>query len=156
MALSESLYADLMESIEQVMTSRNVEEFKVAYPEEEYPGWPDPTYAEWLVTGRGLLISALHAECVHAGVLTTGTSGPGLGRATLTYPEMTTPVVIATPLDASFDSTYFHAVVESAGATSATVRVVQNTSATVLGISLLTVPTLASGASVHVMAFDAG
>lgn len=156
MALSETDYADLMESIEQVMTSRNVEEFKANYPLEEFPAWPDPTYAEWLVTGRALMIACLRSEGVVSGVLTTGTSGGTLGRATITYPEMTTPVVVATPLDASFDTTYFHAVAESVSSTSATVRVVQNTSAVVLGISLLTVPTLASGAVVHVMVYDAG
>lgn len=156
MALTETAYADLMESIEQVMTSRNVEDFKAAYPEEEFPGWPDPTYAEWLITGRALMIACMRAEGVASAVLTTGDSGPTLGRATLSFPAMVNPVVIASPLDATFDTTYFHAVVESVSTTSATVRVVQNTAAVVLGISLLTVPQLAASATVHVMVYDAG
>lgn len=156
MALSENDYAEWVESIEQTLSAHNLEIFKTEHPEEMYPDWPDPTYAQWLATSFAEFRAALRAESVVTARLTTGSSGPALGRATVTYPAMTTPVVVATVLDATFDTTYFHVVLESVASTSATVRVVQNTSAVVLGISLLTVPQLAASAPVHVMVYDAG
>lgn len=154
MAMSEAQYAEWLENTEQAITARNIEEYLVENP-GPYPPQPDPTYAEWLVTGRAQMLGCLAAGNVHAAVLTTGSSGATEGRVTLEYPEMTTPVVVAAVVDPTENNVYFQVVVESVGSESAVVRVTQNTSATVLGISLLTVPTLAAGVSVHVMAYDA-
>ena len=156
MGMSEAQYAEFMENTEQVITARNLEEFLAENPEAEYPPPPDPTYAEWLVAGRAQLAACLEAGNVHAAVLTTGSSGGDLGKATLEYPAMTTPVVVASVLDASQDNVYYQAAIESVGAEAAVVRVTETSGTTLLGIPLLTVPSLSAGATVYVMAYDAG
>ncbi|ASU00820.2 hypothetical protein NTR1_62 [Nocardia phage NTR1] len=155
MAMSAAQYAVWLENTEQAITARNIEEYLVENP-GPYPPAPDPTYAEWLVAGRAQMLECLEAGNVHAAVLTTGSTGAAEGRATLEYPEMTTPVVVATAVDPTENNVYYQVAVESVGSESAVVRVTQNTSVTLLGIAVLTVPTLAAGVTVHVMAYDAG
>lgn len=157
MAISDSDYAVFLENIEQTITARNIEEYLAENP-GPYPPAPDPTYAEWLPDACSQFKTLLGTSVttVHAAVLTTGTSGGGLGKATITYPSMTTPVVVATVLDATQDNTYFQTCVESTSSTSATVRVTTAAGVTILGIPVLQIPSLASGATVFVMAYDAG
>lgn len=154
MAMSQAQYATFMENTEQVITARNQEEYLALYP-GAFPA-PDPTYAEWLPTGHDQMVECMGAGNVHAAVLTTGSSGGGLGKATLTYPTMVTPVAVATVLDATQDNTYFQTCVESVSATQVVVRVTSASGLTLLGIPLLSQPSLAAGATVYVMVYDAG
>lgn len=160
MAISDSDYGVFMKNFEITLSARNQEEFLEMYPEAEYPPPPDPSYAELLPDTTDQFQEMLRTEFVSgravAAVLTTGSTGAAQGRATITYDTMTTPVVLAQVLDATWDTTYFTVVVESVSATSATVRVAQNTAVTVLGISVLALPSLAVGATVHVFVYDAG
>lgn len=152
MAMTEAQYADFMENTEQVITARNLEEYLVENPEAEYPPPPDPTYAELLVTGRAQMLDCLGEGNIQAAVLTTDSSG----NATLEYPEMDDPVISATVVDATDDTTFYQVVIQSVTSTAAVVRVTQNTAVTLLGIPVLTIPAAANGASVHVSAVDAG
>lgn len=107
MATSAQLHA-LLETIEQGITARNWEDYR-----EEYPDWPAPDipYSQWLAT----FLTQWHAcvPVVHAEVVTSGSDG----RATVTFEEMTAPVV------AVGQTTLHLVIVESVTATSATVRV---------------------------------
>lgn len=150
-------YAVFLENIEQTITARDQEEYLVENP-GPYPPQPDPSYAELLPVAAAQFKTMLAdgGTTVHAAALTTGTSGGGLGRATLTYPAMTTPVVVVSVQDATQDNTYYQCCVESAGSTSATVRVTSAAGVTLLGIPVLQIPALAGGVTVYVMAYDAG
>lgn len=158
MAITTATYAAFLDYINNTLTAENLEAYLAANPGATYPPPPDPSYAELLPLARDQFQDLLDSSsAVVAAVLTTGTSGGTLGRATINYPGgMATPVVLVSVIDATENNVYFQAVIESVGSNSATVRVTQNTSATVLGISLLTVPTLAAGATVHVLVYDAG
>ena len=83
-----------------------------------------------------------------------GTTGSD-GKLTVTYPEMETPVVTASVVDATQDNTYFQVAIESVSSTQAVLRVTQTAGTTLLGIPLLTVPSLAVGATVHVQVLPA-
>lgn len=155
MAISDGDYATFMENTEQVITARNQEEYLVLYP-GSFPD-PDPSYAEWLPVANAQFAEMLATgPTVHAAVLTTGTSGGGLGKATLTYPSMTTPVISVEVVDATQDNTYYQVCIESVSSTQAVVRVTVAAGVTILGIPVLQLPSLAAGATVHVMAYDAG
>lgn len=68
---------------------------------------------------------------------------------------METPVVTASVVDATQDNVYFQVAVESVSATQAVLRVTQTSGTALLGIPLLTVPSLAVGATVHVQVLPA-
>lgn len=59
-------------------------------------------------------------------------------------------MVTASVVDATQDNTYFQVAIESVSSTQAVLRVTQTAGTTLLGIPLLTVPSLAVGATVHV------
>ena len=156
MAISDGTYDDFLQNTFHAITAKNLEDYLAEYP-GSIPA-PDPSYAEWVPTARdqfaGMLPPA--GAVVHGAVLTTGTSGGGLGKATLTYPTMTTPVVVVSVMDATQDNTYFQCCVESVSANSAVVRVTSAAGVTLLGIPVLQIPALAGGVTVYVMAYDAG
>lgn len=153
MAMTLAQYETLMENIEQVITARNTEEYLAENPEAEYPPPPDPAYDVLKLTTYAQLLECLgDGASVVAERLTTGSNG----KATITFPAMTTPVVTAAVVDATVDNTYYQVVIESLTTTSAVVRVTQNSAVTVLGISVLSVPSAADGASVHVIVADQG
>lgn len=147
MSISQSEFNNLVELFEQTIIARNLEEYLLTDP-GAFPA-PDPSYAEVQVTTYDLFQQAVvdASSMVAAEVLTTGSDG----RATITYPETEDPVVAATVVDATADNQHFSIVVESVTTTQAVVRVLRTTAVTVLGISVLGLPTAANAASVHVM-----
>lgn len=151
MAVTLAEYETMLENIEQTITARNIEEYLVENPEAEFPPPPDPSYDEIKVTAYNQYLGCIGIVPV-AAVLTTD----GSGNATLEYAEMDDPVVSVAVVDATADNTYYQVVIESVSSTAAVVRVTQNTAVAILGIPVLTVPSAASGVSVHVMAVDAG
>lgn len=125
MATSAQLH-DLLETIEQAITARNWEDYRV-----EYPDWPAPDipYSLWLAT----LIAQWHGcvPAVHSEVVTSGADG----RATVQFDEMAAPVV------AIGQTTHHLVIVEAVTPTSVTVRVLDG-------------PTGVPGVGVHVTVTD--
>lgn len=163
MAVSEEDYGTWLETVEQTLSDGNIEEYLTLHPEEAgtWIDWPDPSYATRLAASLLLFRQILEDEGAFAGstvgaVLTTGSVGDEQGRATLTFPAMTTPVVTVSPLDAAADGMHFQAVVQAVTATSVTVRVTRFTIVNVSGFDVLAGPQLAPGVSVHVIVHDAG
>lgn len=153
MAVTMAQYETLMENIEQVITAKNIEDYLAENPEAEFPLPPDPPYSVLKVAGLAQLLECLGTGAtVVAERLTTASNG----KATITFPEMVNPVVSASVVDGTVDNTYYQVVIESLTSTSAVVRVTQNAAVTVLGISVLSVPAAANGASVHVIVADQG
>lgn len=148
MAITQTQFNELVELFEQTIIARNLEEYLATDP-GAFP-MPDPSYAEIRVTTYDLFQAAVIdvGSVVAAEVLTTASDG----RATITFPTTTGAVVTAAAVvDATADNVFYSVVVESVSTTGAVVRVVQNTAVVLLGISVLTVPVAANGASVHVI-----
>ncbi|WP_229434741.1 hypothetical protein [Nocardia farcinica] len=123
MALPQEQFDQLVESIEQMITARNIEEYR-----QTYPDWPPPPvpYAELKVTTRALFEACLPR--VHAAVATTGQDG----RAVVAFPELAVPVVSAVPAGV----VAYSVVVESVSSTGAVVRVLDGAGVGVAGVDV--------------------
>lgn len=104
----QTVFDELVEQIEQMITARNLEEYMIEYPDAEGPPIPyatvkETTYALWRES----------VPRVHAEVVTSGSDG----RATVTFEEMAAPVV------AVGQTTSHTVIVEAVTGTSVTVRV---------------------------------
>lgn len=146
MAPTLAQYEEMLENIEQVISTRNIEDYLTEFPESDFPLPPDPTYDELKVPAYEHFLSCI-SSAVKSEVLTTGSDG----RATITFPTTSGAVVTASVVDATADNVFYQVVIESVTSTQAVVRVTQNTAVTVLGIAVLSVPSAANAASVHVV-----
>lgn len=127
MAPTRAQIEEWLETLEQAITARNLDDYR-----QEYPDWPagEISYTEWVTTFLGQW-----RQCVpvtHTEVVVSGSDG----RAVVTFADITTPVV-------SIGQTTSHLViVETVAEGSVTVRVLDGGSG---------VP----GVNVHVTVTDA-
>ncbi|AXK88826.1 hypothetical protein SAMN05421776_108219 [Nocardia farcinica] len=123
MSLTMPQFEELVELIEQMITARNIEEYRLIYPDWEPPPVP---YAELKVTTFAAFEACLPR--VHAAVATTGQDG----RAAVAFPELAVPVVSAVPAGV----VAYSVVVESVSSTGAVVRVLDGAGVGVAGVDV--------------------
>ncbi|MEV5391933.1 hypothetical protein [Nocardia farcinica] len=121
-------FDEFIESVEQMITARNIEEYR-----QTYPDWPEPPVPYSVLREQTWQLWRQFVPSVHTELVITGEDG----RATVEFAEMLSPVV------AIGQTTSHLVIVEDATATTVTVRALDG-------------GTGVAGVGVHVTVTEAG